>query len=602
MKRGFVFCLCGNEQVARVNTSLRFLKRFTKLDIVVAKARAFAPICHDQVIECRVPEQFTNLAASTSLKTALHRIMPVESAEWCYLHSDVIAVDPDVDRIFDRRRGPVSFARGNLDIDSRSSETAGCGCRSSRCRHLRQEIKATFSVAIGSGSWVPWDTSLFVFGRNSMELLDLWHQIAAMALSSESWKGGDEWALAAAVWKLGLQNNSTLPKRFSRVVDGFRNIPREERMNLSASRLAEDNSYSLKAGGSKKPVFLRFVNGTAGMAGWKNWDAVNELIGGSNGNSAVAAVAKGPAAATHRRGSLTPVHGMWIGTSLSRMELLTLRSFVRQGHRFHLWAYDQITTPIPEGVVLEDATLILPRESIFKRRSIDPGAGVGAGSYGAPFSDLFRYKLLHDRGGYWVDMDVTCLKPFPSDTPYLFRNHRIGVVGNIMKCPRGSKLMGLTYEQTQRVANEDSAWLLPNQILSENIKQLGLSRYIRAGFCNQDSWPDVIQPFIEHDYAPPSEWFAIHWLNEVWRTLSQDGGQFKGRAMLKYKVDKDQPKQGTTLARLYETHGLIAGLRSGSNGNGARSSVQTRYPRLPSRDHINVLVPTLAIGGAERIV
>src|SRR5262249_37693959 len=302
-----------------------------------------------------------------------------------------------------------------------------------------------------------------------------------------------------------------------------------------------------------------------------------------------------PAITGRRRGSLTPVHGMWIGTSLSRMELLTLRSFVRHGHRFHLWAYDRISTPIPDGVVLEDATEILPRSAVFKRRGVDEHSGVGAGSYGAPFSDLFRYKLLHDKGGYWADMDVTCLKPFPAGTPYLFRSHRIGVVGNVMKCPRGSRLMRETYEQTLQVANENSPWLLPNQILAENVKRLGLSRYIRPNFCNADSWPDVVQPFIENDYAPPDEWYAIHWLNEVWRTLSNNGGLFKGRPMLKYKVDKDQPKQGTTLARLYEMHGLSSGWQSGSNGHAVTALSQNgwsdhglgRAPqaRLAWRDH-----------------
>jgi glycosyltransferase involved in cell wall biosynthesis len=638
MKRGFVYCVCGNEQVARVNRALQFIKRFTTLDIVVAKARAFIPIYHDQVIECRVPDEFTNQAATTSLKTALHRMLPTQSAEWCYLDSNVIAVDKDIARIFDRRRGPAGFPRDRAEIDSQSPNVAGCGCRSRRCRHLRQAIRETFSVRIASGTWIPWRTGVFVFGQESVELLDLWHQNAVSVLSEARWSGRDQWALAAAAWKLGYQDKAALSRRFCRVIDGFRGIPAGERDNIPPSQLFVDNSYSLAAAGNRKPVFLHFVSGTAGASGWKNWDDAARLIG-SNGNSPAPAPTtvttcgpetlqgNAPAIVTRRRGSLAPVHGMWIGSSLSRMELLTLRSFVQQGHRFHLWAYDHITTPIPDGVVLEDATAILPRSAIFKRRAVDEQSGVGAGSYGAPFSDLFRYKLLHDKGGYWADMDVTCLKPFPSDTPYLFRSHRIGVVGNIMKCPRGSRLMAQTYEQTLRLANEDSAWLLPNQILAENVKRLELSKYIRPNFCNADSWPDVVQPFIENDYAPPGEWYAIHWLNEVWRTLSQNGGLFKGRPMLKYKVDKDQPKEGTTLARLCETHGLGSGWRFAANGHAASRGAASRgaasrgvasaqsqdgsgnnisgraaRARLTWRNHINVLVPTLAVGGAERIV
>src|SRR5258708_5462782 len=125
MKRGFLFCVCGNEQVARGNRALQFLKRCTELDIVVAKAKAFIPIYHDQVLECRVPDEFTNQAATTSLKTALHRMLPTESAEWCYLDSNAIAVDKDIARIFDRRRGPVGFARDRADIDQQSPNVMG---------------------------------------------------------------------------------------------------------------------------------------------------------------------------------------------------------------------------------------------------------------------------------------------------------------------------------------------------------------------------------------------------------------------------------------------------------------------------------------------
>src|SRR5256885_16951399 len=102
------------------------------------------------------------------------------------------------------------------------------------------------------------------------------------------------------------------------------------------------------------------------------------------------------------------IHGLWIGRQLSKLEHLTMRSFLRQGHPFNLWIYDELEGEIPEGVVLHDASRILPSDRIFLKQQPDPGSIVGKKSYG-PFSDLFRYKLLHDQGGIWVDMDVTCL-------------------------------------------------------------------------------------------------------------------------------------------------------------------------------------------------
>ncbi|MGO3241071.1 MAG: capsular polysaccharide synthesis protein [Sphingobacteriaceae bacterium] len=38
---------------------------------------------------------------------------------------------------------------------------------------------------------------------------------------------------------------------------------------------------------------------------------------------------------------------------------------------------------------------------------------VGRPGY-ATFSDWFRIKLIHDEGGWWVDSDMLCINPFPS--------------------------------------------------------------------------------------------------------------------------------------------------------------------------------------------
>ena len=46
---------------------------------------------------------------------------------------------------------------------------------------------------------------------------------------------------------------------------------------------------------------------------------------------------------------------------------------------------------------------ILPRESLFRHRR--------TGSLGL-FADWFRYRLLFERGGFWADADMVCLKPF----------------------------------------------------------------------------------------------------------------------------------------------------------------------------------------------
>ncbi len=228
------------------------------------------------------------------------------------------------------------------------------------------------------------------------------------------------------------------------------------------------------------------------------------------------------------------IHGLWIGKSLSSIELLCIKSFFANGHEFHLWAYDIIETKLPEGVIIEDASEIIPREQVFCYKNTNQ-FGHGKGSY-AGFSDIFRYKLLYEHGGWWVDMDVTCLKPFDFEEPYVFRiHHDLPVVGNIMKCPRGSELMKLCYEQSIKQIDENNTdWHKPIQILNNNIKELELSAYIRS-LSNQDKW-NKIRKFLLKDKKVPEAWYAIHWVNEEWR---------------RNKINKNAFHKGSLIARLY---------------------------------------------------
>src|SRR5579871_2409618 len=92
----------------------------------------------------------------------------------------------------------------------------------------------------------------------------------------------------------------------------------------------------------------------------------------------------------------------WHGPPLNMCHWACLQSFLGLGHELHLYTYG--SRPVPEGVVLRDANEILPESELFyfqnpNSHQYDLG----------PFSDLFRFKLLLDRGGWYVDLDTICL-------------------------------------------------------------------------------------------------------------------------------------------------------------------------------------------------
>jgi glycosyltransferase involved in cell wall biosynthesis len=633
--RCFVYAICGDAHAERANVSLRFLKKFTRSDIVVVRSRTTVSIAHDQVLNVPIDDAFDEHRASLALKTGLHKIFGNQRVVRCYLDSDVIAVNGDIDSIFDQLVGPVAFAEDHCDISEFSRHAVNCGCRGQRCNHLVDAIKDTFGVDIALSGWRHWNAGVFVFDESAIPLLDRWHDFTIRVFKNSYWKVRDQGTLAAAVWDQTLQSCPNLKRSYNRIVDCLDGIPVHLRGNVPIESLAVDRSYDLADKSDAGPAFLHFINGGVMRRGWANWDQVEKLLD-SNGQTAVDTChGDGPSKCVCRQApsnlsrerTLSAdnliVNSLWIGKRLSKLELLTIHSFLKQGHEFHLWLYEPLDTSLPAEVVVEDANEILPQRSIFTRKRLDADSGVGRNSVGL-FSDLFRYKLLYERGGYWTDMDVTCLQPLNFPEAYVLRSHRVGVVGNILKCPRRSELMRETFDAVLREATPNSPWLMSNRVLSQTVERLGLTEFVRDDLCNCDSWSEFIRPFIESDQAVPSTWYAIHWMNEVWRTLESTGGMFRGR-LLGPIPSRDDPTPGTTLFRLYEEHGLC-GRSMTRIGSSTSTEIDQPAPSPPEPDqpplvaplietprsqpiaphlnrhnHVNLLIPSLTIGGAERI-
>ena len=224
------------------------------------------------------------------------------------------------------------------------------------------------------------------------------------------------------------------------------------------------------------------------------------------------------------------IHGLWIGGPLSPMEWLTIHSFIHHGYAFHLWTYQDDSYPLPNGAHQRDAREIIPESMIFTYHSTNQ-FGHGKGSY-AGFSDIFRYALLFKYGGWWTDMDVTCLDELDFDKPYVFRGMKdIKVaVGNIMYAEPQSELMNWCYkEAASKITPDNKDWLLPVRILNDGIRLFGLTQSI-VSFTNNDSWP-LVSKYLCKD-KPFQQWKAFHWMNEEFRRLSIPKHQVIGKSTL----------------------------------------------------------------------
>lgn len=236
------------------------------------------------------------------------------------------------------------------------------------------------------------------------------------------------------------------------------------------------------------------------------------------------------------------INSLWIGNSLSNLEILTLKSFVANGYIFRLWIYNNdLRKVLPEGVLAADANEIIEEKDVFSYRQKNK-FGHGKGSY-AGFSDIFRYKLLYLHGGWWVDMDIACLKKFDFEQDYFFRkHHELPIVGNVMKCPKGSELMKVCYEEGIANVNEyNTDWHKPIEILCRNVEQLQLTGFVKEGLSNRDVWEETSR-FITRRTEIPSHYYFLHWQNEEWRSNM---------------LDKDNVLISSTLGMLMQQYGIL---------------------------------------------
>lgn len=150
-----------------------------------------------------------------------------------------------------------------------------------------------------------------------------------------------------------------------------------------------------------------------------------------------------------------------------------MRSFVRRGHSFHLHVYEFFD--VPDGVSLIDAAKTLPKEALF----FFDNPTTGKPDLG-PFSDLFRFKLLLEGGGWYVDVDTICMadnlpagiRAWAQENPRLYPR----VVNGAQIClPSKDPLAKVLYERCLRLSkNFDTREDLGPNLLGDVILGAGL--------------------------------------------------------------------------------------------------------------------------------
>lgn len=162
-----------------------------------------------------------------------------------------------------------------------------------------------------------------------------------------------------------------------------------------------------------------------------------------------------------------PIQMLWVGKSINIRCTACISSFLEYGHEVHLYLYEPVSTVLPDDLIIKDAREIMPESEIFYCQT-EPGKGSPS-----PFSDYFRWKLLRDRGGWWVDADVACVQHWDfaeevvlaGELSYVLKNGEYEVGEHyatcVMKLPKGHDLAERCYNYCTSLKKEEVTWTQP---------------------------------------------------------------------------------------------------------------------------------------------
>jgi len=146
------------------------------------------------------------------------------------------------------------------------------------------------------------------------------------------------------------------------------------------------------------------------------------------------------------------------------------------------------------------------------------------------FSDVFRYYLLFNHGGTWVDLDFVLLKPITTESPivmsYAFRKKEDGAMLDLalnsvpLKVPKGHALAEAFIKSTESkdLGNQNHS-LLAGPLMIIEVSKLNLCRYIASPeIYSPIGWweaPWITHPGFGFERITPST-VALHLFNTSW--------------------------------------------------------------------------------------
>jgi hypothetical protein len=236
----------------------------------------------------------------------------------------------------------------------------------------------------------------------------------------------------------------------------------------------------------------------------------------------------------------------WHGETIGPYQLMCLKSFAASGHRVEVFSYNRDLN-VPDWISVEDAGKVLPRNLVLRQLGEEGAFAIHA--------NLFRYALLQQMGGWWIDPDVLSLKPDLPLGDVFFAG--LDVFGRVptgaLKFPAGHGLLTEALAETENLSGSLEDWeasgsaLLTSLVERHKLNGKILSR-MSLGPVSWFDVPDLFDPNrAEILNRLCKDFHFLHLHDDVWRRagiphdLAPPDGSFLDGQIRKYAAGADFP-------------------------------------------------------------
>ena len=208
------------------------------------------------------------------------------------------------------------------------------------------------------------------------------------------------------------------------------------------------------------------------------------------------------------------INFFWHG-DISDIQKLCWNSFLNFHNNINIWCYDEIKD---YEKFCKDANQILPQDELFYANN--PWGEVEKKEFVAPFSDIFRYKLMNDYCGWYVDSDMICLKKLPkiagTHLNSEYNENKIRVLRNsVLYSDKTNNIFGKMFRDIiKRPHYQDT--FQGEWGFEDFLEKYKITNSFEPIFSNPIEWYDI-EKIVKDDFKFGKKTYMVHLFNVMWK-------------------------------------------------------------------------------------